>query len=156
MRDRPVAPREKRLSRPILPRSAPCTGNSGSRNDPVREQPRFDPRRYATVEARNATTGEPQKVFIVLDTRLSRKAARYYDMNETEQERLKDELDGRGATFFEGDDTDPDATSVQAAYADALDALEEHGIVDWADRTLDYAETFEALHKLEDFPDAQA
>ena len=109
---------------------------------------------YAS-QARNATSGEPQKVLIVLDTRLSRKAARYYDMTDTEQQRLLDELDERGAQYFKGDDTDPDASSVQAAYSDALDALEKEGIVDWAEETMDYAETFEALDELEDFPGAE-
>ena len=106
---------------------------------------------YAS-QARNATTGEPQRVFIVLDTRLSRKAARYYDMNETEQERLKSELDERGAKYYEGDDTNPDADSVQEAYTSALKTLNERGIVDWAEETMDYANTFEALEELEDFP----
>jgi len=110
---------------------------------------------YAS-QARNATTGEPQKVFIVLDTRLSRKAARYFAMNDTERDRLKAELGERGANYFEGDDTDPDAQSVQAAYDGALTALSEWGIVDWAEETMDYAETFEALEELEDFPAAEA
>lgn len=108
---------------------------------------------YAS-QARNATTGEPQKVFIALDTRLSRKGARYFAMNETEQGRLKAELEDRGADYFEGDDTDPDARSVQAAYEGALDALREHGLVDRAEETMDYAEAFKALDDLEDFPAA--
>ncbi|WP_199774216.1 DevR family CRISPR-associated autoregulator [Salinibacter altiplanensis] len=110
---------------------------------------------YAS-QARNATSGEPQKVFIVLDRRLSRKAARYYDMNDTEQERLKSELDDRGALYFEGDDTDPEATSVHAAYVNAKEVLAEEDIADWAEETMDYAETFEALEELEDFPAVEA
>jgi CRISPR-associated protein Cst2 len=110
---------------------------------------------YAS-QARNATTGEPQKALIVLDPRLSRKAARYFDMNETEQDRLKAELDERGADYFEGDDTDPDAPSVHSAYQSALAALDEQEITDWAEKTLDYAETFEALEELEEFPATQA
>jgi len=109
---------------------------------------------YAS-QARNATTGEPQKVFIVLDTRLSRKGARYFAMDDTEQERLKEELDARSAPYFEGDDTDPDAESVRSAYEGALDTLDAEGIVDRATRTMGYAETFEALDGLEDFAGAQ-
>jgi CRISPR-associated protein Cst2 len=105
---------------------------------------------YAS-QARNAVTGEPQKVFIVLDTRLSRKAARYFAMNETEQGRLKEELDERDADFFEGDDTDPDASSVQDAYADAIAALDAEGITDRGETTMDYADTFDALEELKDF-----
>jgi len=107
---------------------------------------------YAS-QARNAVTGEPQKVFIVLDTRLSRKAARYFAMNETEQGRLKEELDERGAEFFEGDDTDPDANSVQDAYENAVAALDAEGITDRGEKTMDYADTFEALEELKDFAD---
>jgi CRISPR-associated protein Cst2 len=109
------------------------------------------PSAYAS-QARNATTGEPQKVFIVLDTRLSRKGGRYFAMDDTEQQRLKDELDERGADYFEGDDTDTDADSVESAHSDALGALAEKGIVDRAEAQMSYAETFKALSDLEDFP----
>jgi CRISPR-associated protein Cst2 len=109
------------------------------------------PSAYAS-QARNATTGEPQKVFIVLDTRLSRKGGRYFAMDDTEQQRLRDELDERGADYFEGDDTDTDADSVESAHSDALGALAEKGIVDRAEAQMSYAETFKALSDLEDFP----
>lgn len=75
-------------------------------------------------QARNATTGEPQKAFIVLDTRLSRKASRYFDMTDAERENLKAELDARGATYFFGDDTTTDGLSVHAAYEAALAEIE--------------------------------
>ena len=75
-------------------------------------------------QARNATTGEPQKAFIVLDTRLSRKASRYFDMTEAERENLKAELDARGATYFFGDDTTTDGLSVHEAYEAALEEME--------------------------------
>ncbi|WP_022835068.1 type I-PGING CRISPR-associated protein Cas7/Csp1 [Salisaeta longa] len=75
-------------------------------------------------QARNATTGEPQKALIVLDTRLSRKAARYFDMSKAEQENLKAELKARGATYFFGDDTTTDGPSVHEAYQAALDAID--------------------------------
>ncbi len=71
-------------------------------------------------QARNATTGEPQKVFIVLDTRLSRKSARYFEMSEAEQANLAAELDARGALHFFGDDTTTDGYSVHEAYEAAL------------------------------------
>ncbi|MCS4172832.1 DevR family CRISPR-associated autoregulator [Salinibacter ruber] len=109
---------------------------------------------YAS-QARNATTGEPQKVFITLDTRLSRKGARYFAMDDTEQERLRSELDERGAVYFEGDDTDEEAPSVRSAYENALNTLSDEGIVDRAQQTMDYAETFEALEDLEDFAEAE-
>lgn len=75
-------------------------------------------------QARNATTGEPQKAFIVLDTRLSRKAARYFDMTEAERENLFDELGARGATYFLGDDTTTEGRSVHEAYEDALGKID--------------------------------
>lgn len=107
---------------------------------------------YAS-QARNAVTGEPQKVLIVLDTRISRKAARYYTMNDTEQDRLRAELEARDAVVMEGDDTDPDMPSVLEAYTQAEAALRDTGIIDRAETTLPYAETFEALEDLRDFPE---
>jgi CRISPR-associated protein Cst2 len=74
-------------------------------------------------QARNATTGEPQKALLVLDTRLSRKASRYFDMTEAEKENLMAELDGRGATYFFGDDTTTEGRSVHEAYEAATDEL---------------------------------
>lgn len=75
-------------------------------------------------QARNATTGEPQKALIVLDTRLSRKASRYFDMTDAERENLIAELDARGATYFLGDDTTTDGHSVHEAYEAALDEID--------------------------------
>jgi CRISPR-associated protein Cst2 len=75
-------------------------------------------------QARSATTGEPQQVFIVLDTRLSRKASRYFGMSNAERENLIAELDARGATHFIGDDTTTDGYSVHEAYQAALDAMQ--------------------------------
>ncbi len=74
-------------------------------------------------QARNATTGEPQKALIVLDTRLSRKASRYFQMNEAERENLMRELEARGAEVFFGDDTTAEGMSVHEAYEAARDAL---------------------------------
>lgn len=74
-------------------------------------------------QARNATTGEPQRVLIVFDTRLSRKAARYFKAEETERANISRELDARGATYFLGDDTSADGDSVFEAYQKADDFL---------------------------------
>lgn len=75
-------------------------------------------------QARNATTGEPQQALIVLDTRLSRKVSRYFEMTEAERENLMRELDARGAEVFVGDDTTTDGMSVYEAYDAALEAVE--------------------------------
>ena len=49
---------------------------------------------YAS-QARNAVSGEPQKVLIVFDTILSRKASRYFVAGEQEQKNILAELDAR-------------------------------------------------------------
>lgn len=74
-------------------------------------------------QARNATTGEPYKVLIVLDSRLSRKCARFFDMTEIEQQNILEELQDRNAVYFLGDDTSSEM-SVHKAYKSALAALE--------------------------------
>lgn len=83
-------------------------------------------------QARRATTGEPQQVVIILDTRLSRKVARFFDMSEIERTNLFAELADRDADCFMGDDTGqiPDAKPVFQAYKQALTKLRERGIVD--------------------------
>jgi CRISPR-associated protein Cst2 len=75
-------------------------------------------------QARNATTGEPQEALIVLDSRLSRKASRFFDMSEAEKENLFAELDVRGAEYFHGDDTTTNGLSVFEAYDAAIGALD--------------------------------
>lgn len=76
-------------------------------------------------QARNATSGEPQKVLIVLDTKMSRKASRYFSSDsETEKERILAELKNRNAEHFLGDDTDANAMSVDEAYRKAFVALD--------------------------------
>lgn len=75
-------------------------------------------------EARNAVTGEPQKVLIVFDTKMSRKACRYFEPNEREQQNIVAELDERKAFHVVGDDTNGD-TSVGKAYSTALEELEK-------------------------------
>jgi CRISPR-associated protein Cst2 len=80
--------------------------------------------------ARNATSGEPQRVLIVFDTKLSRKAARYFTAEETEQKNILRELDKRGAKYFFGDDTASDGDSVMDAYEKAFAFLEENNLFD--------------------------
>lgn len=80
--------------------------------------------------ARNATSGEPQRVLIVFDTKLSRKAVRYFTAEETEQKNILRELDKRGAKYFFGDDTASDGDSVMDAYEKAFAFLEENNLFD--------------------------
>jgi CRISPR-associated protein Cst2 len=78
-------------------------------------------------QARNATSGEPQKVLIVLDSKMSRKASRYFSCDsDTERQRILEELDNRNALYFLGDDTDANALSVDQAYHKAVEALAAH------------------------------
>jgi len=74
--------------------------------------------------ARNATSAEPQTVLIVFDTRLSRKASRFFVAEATEKQRILAELEGRGATFFLGDDTNAEMDPVAEAYKKALAFLD--------------------------------
>ncbi len=87
--------------------------------------------------ARNATSAEPQKVLIAFDTRLSRKACRYYKDGVTEWERkcMTAEITGRGGAIFIGDDTDRQAKSVAEAYKAAFDFLENNDLFDPAPGT---------------------
>lgn len=74
-------------------------------------------------QARNAVTGEPHRVLIVLDPGMSRKAIQYFSSDATRQQRILAELDARGATYFLGDDADAASMSVYEAYTSALDTL---------------------------------
>lgn len=75
-------------------------------------------------QARNATTGEPQQVLIVLDTKMSRKASRYFTSDSAiEKERILTELKNRDAVYFFGNDTDASALSVDEAYRQAHKAM---------------------------------
>jgi len=82
---------------------------------------------YAS-QARNAVSGEPQKVLIVFDTMLSRKASRYFVAEKQEQENILAELKARGAEYFIGDDKTTD--SVYKAYQKALDFLKSNTLFD--------------------------
>ena len=87
---------------------------------------------YAS-QARNAVSGEPQKVLIVFDTILSRKASRYFVAGEQEQKNIIEELTARGAIYFLGDDTTKD--SVHKAYKEALEYLASNTLYDPAKGT---------------------
>lgn len=75
-------------------------------------------------QARNAVCGEPQKVLIVFDNELSRKASRYFVADKPERTNILKELDARGAKYFIGDDKKEN--SVLNAYTEALDFLEKN------------------------------
>lgn len=87
---------------------------------------------YAS-QARNAISGEPQKVLIVFDTILSRKASRYFVATDQEQKNIIEELTARGAKYFLGDDTTKD--SVHKAYKEALEYLASNTLYDPAKGT---------------------
>lgn len=72
-------------------------------------------------QARNSVSGEPEQVLIVFDTQLSRKASRYFLVEEQERANILEELKGRGAEYFIGNDKT--AYSVAKAYKDALEFL---------------------------------
>lgn len=82
---------------------------------------------YAS-QARNAVSGEPQKVLIVFDPLLGRKASRYFTASEQEQKNILAELDAKGAKYFLGDDQSK--YSVYKAYSDAVKFLEENELFD--------------------------
>jgi CRISPR-associated protein Cst2 len=82
---------------------------------------------YAS-QARNAVSGEPQKVMIVFDPNLGRKASRYFVAEEQEKKNILAELDAKGAMYFIGDDKTE--KSVQQAYDEALKFLKENELFD--------------------------
>lgn len=82
---------------------------------------------YAS-QARNAVSGEPQKVLIVFDTILSRKASRYFVVSEQEQKNILIEITARNAVYFFGDDTTN--KSVHDAYSQALEFLISNELYD--------------------------
>ncbi|NJC25691.1 type I-PGING CRISPR-associated protein Cas7/Csp1 [Neolewinella antarctica] len=73
-------------------------------------------------QARNAVSGEPHRVLIVLDPGMSRKAIHYFTVGEARQENILRELEQRGATYFLGNDSDSNA-SVYDAYQKANAAV---------------------------------
>lgn len=80
-------------------------------------------------QARNATSGEPQKVLIVFDNKLSRKACRYFEAEETERKNIVAELEERNAIHFIGDDIAGDK-SVNQAYNEAFNLLNDSTLFD--------------------------
>ncbi|MGD8781952.1 MAG: type I-PGING CRISPR-associated protein Cas7/Csp1 [Ignavibacteria bacterium] len=76
-------------------------------------------------QARNAACGEPQKVLIIFDTKLSRKASRYFQAEEIEKTNIIAEIKDRKAQYFLGNDTQGDK-SVDKAYREALSLLNEN------------------------------
>ena len=73
-------------------------------------------------QARNAISGEPQKVLIVFDTKMSRKASRYFAAKtEIERTNLIAELTDREAKHWIGDDEADN--SVLQAYQNAFSVL---------------------------------
>src|SRR5690606_20431271 len=78
-------------------------------------------------QARNAVSGEPQQVLIVFDTKMSRKASRYFVAGETEKANILAELKERGAEYFLGDDTQG-TNSVAKAYKGALEFLKDNNL----------------------------
>ena len=87
-------------------------------------------------QARNAVSGEPQQVLIVFDSKLSRKASRYFLANDTEKRNILNELDKREAKYFLGDDT-KEGDSVAEAYEKALNFLsnQENSLFDPTNNT---------------------
>lgn len=79
-------------------------------------------------QARNAVAGEPQKVLIVFDNKLSRKASRYFEASEQEQKNILQELEDRQCKIFLGDDQAK--TSVSKAYAEALKEFDQSTLFD--------------------------
>ncbi|QOR73285.1 type I-PGING CRISPR-associated protein Cas7/Csp1 [Cruoricaptor ignavus] len=78
-------------------------------------------------QARNAVSGEPQQVLIVFDTKLSRKAARYFVAGENEKQNILEELDAREAKYFAGNDISGEM-SVSQAYESALSFLNSENL----------------------------
>ncbi|WP_200976494.1 type I-PGING CRISPR-associated protein Cas7/Csp1 [Echinicola sp. 20G] len=79
-------------------------------------------------QARNAVAGDPEKVLIVFDSKLNRKACRFFEATEIEQENIKKELKSRNAKVYLGDDqTDK---SVYDAFERALSDLETFSLYD--------------------------
>ena len=97
-------------------------------------------------QARNATSGEPQAVLIVFDSKLSRKASRYFEADEKERNNIITELKERNATYFLGNDRDGDV-SVAMAYKSALNFLENNDLYDPCGGDSDI-KTFEAVFML--------
>ncbi len=85
-------------------------------------------------QARNAVNGEPEKVLIVFDSKLSRKACKYFT-SETSEEKTNiiQEVMSRGAHHILGDDKGGQM-SVSKAYEDALEFFNRNELYDPSER----------------------
>lgn len=99
-------------------------------------------------QARNMTTAEPFEVLIVLDNKISRKAAQYFDSPSAKKEAILEELVAREAEYFYGSDLDEEEDFVFEAFDEAVSTLGEREIYDNADQKLTYAETYESVPAL--------
>lgn len=94
-------------------------------------------------QARNAVCGEPEKVIIVFDPALSRKACRYFEVDEQEKKNILAELNARGAKYFIGDDATEE--SVFNAYQKAIQFLADNSLYTVNTvQTESFAQIFEA------------
>lgn len=77
-------------------------------------------------QARNATSGEPNRVLIVMDPVMSRKATRFFqpETSDAERSNILNELKARGAQVFLGDDSTSEGYSVSEAYSKALETIQ--------------------------------
>ena len=103
--------------------------------------------------ARNATSAEPNRVLIVLDTKISRKLVRFFEDGTTdvEKERMIEEVQDRKGMVIFGDDRgdgDEKNLSVSKAYNTALEALvsTENKIYNPAEGNVITTEEFEQLN----------
>lgn len=102
-------------------------------------------------EARNAVSGEPQKVLIVFDDKMSRKASRYFEAKEIEQKNIISELKDRKVEYFLGNDIEGEV-SVFQAYQNALQRLSELTLFDPVggdDAIANFADVFPLINKSE-------
>ena len=79
-------------------------------------------------QARNAVAGDPERVLIVFDNKLNRKASRFFEAIEIEQKNIILELESRDAKIFIGDDKTEN--SVQKAFEGALTELKNSTLYD--------------------------
>lgn len=84
-------------------------------------------------QARNAVSGEPQQVLIVFDSKLSRKASRFFKAKTIEKQNILNELTERNASVFVGNDIGDDpgvSASVYEAYQKAFEVLDSSTLFD--------------------------
>ena len=79
-------------------------------------------------QARNAVAGDPEKVLIVFDSKLNRKACRFFEASEIEQNNIIMELEARESKIFLGDDQTEN--SVYNAFKEALSELDKSSLYD--------------------------